>query len=185
MPTGTRKQYRGFYNGRLPVRWTSWSGAQKWTPAGIGVHGGSQGGALSSYWHFCTQGRWPATPLALPFLSWHLGRDRADALALLTKRDKRIRSGSSPDLGPQVETTVAYYGGAQLCQHDQVPNPRPSDSPTTSARPKPGYSLHESLAEYPEELLMMEGCAHDAGAYFFGENDHRFLAEHLHPVSVD
>jgi cephalosporin-C deacetylase len=49
--------------------------------------------------------------------------------------------------------------------------------------PETGLSLHESLT-CPKKLLMMEGCAHDAGVYFFGENVRRFLAEHLHPVGV-
>jgi cephalosporin-C deacetylase len=49
--------------------------------------------------------------------------------------------------------------------------------------PETGLALYTALT-CPKQLLTMEGCAHDAGAYFFAENVRRFLAEHLHPVAA-
>ena len=148
----------------------------------IGVHGGSQGGALSLVLAALHAGSVACCAVGAPFLCGIWDATRLTHSYPYEEINEFVRA--HPDLGPQVETTVAYYDVLNFASMIRCPTLVHIGLADDICPPETGLSLHESLT-CPKELLMMEGCAHDAGAYFFGENVRRFLAEHLHPVGVD
>jgi cephalosporin-C deacetylase len=147
----------------------------------IGVHGGSQGGALSLVLAALHAGSVACCAVGAPFLCGIWDATRLTHSYPYEEINEFVRA--HPDLGPQVETTVAYYDVLNFASMIRCPTLVHIGLEDDICPPETGLSLHESLT-CPKKLLMMEGCAHDAGVYFFGENVRRFLAEHLHPVGV-
>ena len=147
----------------------------------IGVHGGSQGGALSLVLAALHAGSVACCAVGAPFLCGIWDATRLTRSYPYEEINEFVRA--HPDLGPQVETTVAYYDVLNFARMIRCPTLVHIGLADDICPPETGLSLHESLT-CPKELLMMEGGAHDAGAYFFGANVRRFLAEHLHPVGV-
>ena len=147
----------------------------------IGAHGGSQGGALSLVLAALHAGSVACCAVGAPFLCGIWDATRLTRSYPYEEINEFVRA--HPDLGPQVETTVAYYDVLNFARMIRCPTLVHIGLADDICPPETALSLHESLT-CPKELLMMEGGAHDAGAYFFGENVRRFLAEHLHPVAV-
>jgi cephalosporin-C deacetylase len=147
----------------------------------IGVHGRSQGGALSLVLAALHAGSVACCAVGAPFLCGIWDATRLTHSYPYEEINEFVRA--HPDLGPQVETTVAYYDVLNFASMIRCPTLVHIGLEDDICPPETGLSLHESLT-CPKKLLMMEGCAHDAGVYFFGENVRRFLAEHLHPVGV-
>ncbi len=147
----------------------------------IGVHGGSQGGALSLVLAALHAGSVACCAVGAPFLCGIWDATRLTRSYPYEEINEFVRA--HPDLGPQVETTVAYYDVLNFARMITCPTLVHIGLADDICPPETGLALHESLT-CPKELLMMEGGAHDAGAYFFGENVRRFLAEHLNPVGV-
>jgi cephalosporin-C deacetylase len=48
--------------------------------------------------------------------------------------------------------------------------------------PETGLALHEALGG-PKQLVVMDGCGHDAGSHWMTAEVDKFLAEHLRPAS--
>ncbi len=147
----------------------------------IGVHGGSQGGALSLVLAALHAGSVACCAVGAPFLCGIWDATRLTRSYPYEEINEFVRA--HPDLGPQVETTVAYYDVLNFARMIRCPTLVHIGLADDICPPETGVSLYESLT-CPKELLTMEGGAHDAGAYFFGENVRRFLAEHLDPVGV-
>ncbi|HTT90501.1 MAG TPA: acetylxylan esterase [Acidimicrobiales bacterium] len=172
--------YRGFYMDACRAM-DFMLGRPEVDSSRIGAYGGSQGGALSLVLAALHAGSVACCAVGAPFLCGIWDATRLTHSYPYEEINEFVRA--HPDLGPQVESTVAYYDVLNFASMITCPTLVHIGLADDICPPETGLYLHESLT-CPKELLMMEGCAHDAGAYFFAENVRRFLAEHLHPVAA-
>ena len=147
----------------------------------IGVHGGSQGGALSLVLAALRAGEVACCAVGAPFLCGIWDATRLTHSYPYEEISEFVRE--HPDLGPQVENTVAYYDVINFAPMIKCPTLVHIGLVDDVCPPETGLALYASLS-CPKQLLTMEGCAHDAGAYFFANNVHEFLAEHLQPPGL-
>ncbi|HTW10541.1 MAG TPA: acetylxylan esterase [Acidimicrobiales bacterium] len=172
--------YRGFYMDACRAM-DFMLGRPEVDSSRIGAYGGSQGGALSLVLAALHAGSVACCAVGAPFLCGIWDATRLTHSYPYEEINEFVRA--HPDLGPQVKSTVAYYDVLNFASMITCPTLVHIGLADDICPPETGLYLHESLT-CPKELLMMEGCAHDAGAYFFAENVRRFLAEHLHPVAA-
>ena len=147
----------------------------------IGVHGGSQGGALSLVLAALRAGSVACCAVGAPFLCGIWDASRLTHSYPYEEINEFVRA--HPDLGRQVENTAAYYDVINFAPLIRCPTLVHIGLADDVCPPETGLALYAALS-CPKQLLTMEGCAHDAGAYFFAGNVHEFLAEHLQPVGV-
>ncbi len=147
----------------------------------IGVHGGSQGGALSLVLAALRAESVACCAVGAPFLCGIWDSARLTRSYPYEEINEFVRA--HPDLRSHVKRTVAYYDVLTFARMIRCPTLVHLGLADDICPPETGLSLHESLT-CPKEILMMEGGGHDAGAYFFAEHVRRFLADHLRPVGV-
>ncbi|HXW79293.1 MAG TPA: acetylxylan esterase [Acidimicrobiales bacterium] len=147
----------------------------------IGVHGSSQGGALSLVLAALRKASVVCCAVGAPFLCGIWDATRLTHSYPYEEISEFLRA--HPDLGPQVENTVAYYDVINFAPMIRCPTLVHLGLADDVCPPETGLALFASLS-CPKQLLTMEGAAHDAGAHFFAGNVREFLAEHLKPVGV-
>jgi cephalosporin-C deacetylase len=147
----------------------------------IGVHGGSQGGALSLVLAALRPGPVACCAVGAPFLCGIWDATRLTHSYPYEEINEFLRA--HPGLRPEVEKTVSYYDVINFAPMIRCPTLVHIGLADDVCPPETGLALHASLS-CPKQLLTMEGCAHDAGAYFFAGHVHRFLAEHLRPAGA-
>jgi cephalosporin-C deacetylase len=172
--------YRGFYVDAFRAM-DFLLGRPEVDPSRIGVHGGSQGGALSLVLAALRPGAVACCAVGAPFLCGIWDATRLTHSYPYEEINEFVRA--HPELGPQVENAVAYYDVINFAPMIRCPTLVHIGLVDDVCPPETGLALYASLS-CPKQLLTMEGCAHDAGAYFFTSNVHRFLAEHLQPASL-
>jgi cephalosporin-C deacetylase len=172
--------YRGFYADACRVM-DFLVGRPEVDTNRIGVHGGSQGGALSLVLAALRGASVACCAVGAPFLCGIWDATRLTHSYPYEEINEFLRA--HPDLGPQVENTAAYYDVINFAPMIRCPTLVHIGLVDDVCPPETGLALYAALP-CPKQLLTMEGSAHDAGAYFFAGNVRQFLAEHLQPASA-
>jgi cephalosporin-C deacetylase len=147
----------------------------------IGVHGDSQGGALSLVMAAMRAESVACCAVGAPFLCGIWDATKLTHSYPYEEINEFVKA--HPELGPQVAGTVAYFDVINFAPMIKCPTLVHVGLADDVCPPETGLALYGSLS-CPKQLLTMEGCAHDAGAYFFANNVHEFLAEHLQPAGL-
>lgn len=146
----------------------------------IGVHGSSQGGALT----VTTAALRPETvacgAAGAPYLCGMM-----DAAALTHSypyEEINDYLRLYPERASAVRTTLGYYDGINFAPRIQCPMLVYIGLVDDVCPPETGFALYDALA-CPKQIHTYPRCAHDAGAYWQGAQVAAFLAEHLRPAS--
>lgn len=150
-------------------------------PARIGVHGSSQGGALTITTAALRHEVIACGAAGAPYLCGVL-----DAAALthsypyeeLTEYLRR-----HPDHAPLVRETLSYYDGINFAPRIRAPMLVYLGLEDDVCPPETGYAVFAAMTA-PKELLAFPRCAHDAGRAFVMPRVQAFLARHLGPAAT-
>ncbi|HEU5424685.1 MAG TPA: acetylxylan esterase [Nitrolancea sp.] len=150
-------------------------------PARIGVHGSSQGGALTVTTAALRRDVIACGAAGAPYLCGFL-----DAAALThsypyEEINEYLRQ--HPEHEPLVRETLAYYDILNFASEIQAPMLVYLGLEDDVCPPETGFALFEAL-RCPKELYAYEHCAHDAGSYWAMGRVERFLARHLQPAGA-
>ena len=150
-------------------------------PARIGVHGSSQGGALTVTTAALRRDVIACGAAGAPYLCGFL-----DAAALThsypyEEINEYLRQ--HPEHEPLVRETLAYYDILNFASEIQAPMLVYLGLEDDVCPPETGFALFETL-RCPKELYAYEHCAHDAGSYWAMGRVERFLARHLQPAGA-
>ncbi len=147
----------------------------------IGVHGSSQGGALTVVTAALRADVITCGAAGAPFLCGFL-----DAIALTHSYPyeeivEYLRR--HPEREPLVRETLMYFDVINFAPMIRCPMLIYIGLADDVCPPETGYALYHALA-CPKELLAYPRCAHDAGSYWAMPKVKAFLAEHLKPAGV-
>jgi cephalosporin-C deacetylase len=147
----------------------------------IGVHGSSQGGALTITTAALRNDVVAVGAAGAPYLCGFL-----DAAALThsypyEEINEYLRQ--HPDREPAVRQTLAYFDGINFAPLIRCPMRLNLGENDDVCPPETGMALYDALGG-PKELRSYEGCGHDAGSFWDGALVMEFLAKHLRPASV-
>jgi cephalosporin-C deacetylase len=140
----------------------------------IGVHGSSQGGALTIT-TVITVGAAGA-----PYLCGFM-----DAAALTHSwpyEEINDYLRTYPERAADVRATLNYFDGINFAPQIRCPMLIYLGLSDDVCPPETGYALHDALS-CPKELHVYPRCAHDAGIYWGMPKVEAFLAEHLRPAA--
>ncbi|HVA85355.1 MAG TPA: acetylxylan esterase [Candidatus Saccharimonadales bacterium] len=147
----------------------------------IGVHGGSQGGALALVAAALRPDAILASVPGVPFLCCFL--EAAELSVSWPYREITDYLRAHPYRREAMETTLAYfdlYNFAPLVRASVLMNVGLVDD---VCPPEAAYATFARLAG-PKELDAFEECGHDGGSYFQAPKVEAFLARHLRPSPV-
>jgi cephalosporin-C deacetylase len=147
----------------------------------IGVHGSSQGGALTITTAALRSDVVACGAAGAPYLCGFL-----DAAALTHSypyEEINDYLRQHPEREPAVRQTLAYFDGINFAPLIRCPMRINLGESDDVCPPETGMALYEALAG-PKELRTYPGCAHDAGSYWDGALVVEFLAKFLRPAST-
>jgi cephalosporin-C deacetylase len=147
----------------------------------IGVHGSSQGGALTVVTAALRADVIACGAAGAPFLCGFL-----DAVALThsypyEEITEYLRS--YPEREPQVRETLMYFDVINFAPRVRCPMLLYIGLVDDDCPPETGYALYHALS-CRKTLLAYPRCAHDAGNYWAMREVESFLAEHLSPAGT-
>ena len=170
--------YRGFYvDACRAVDFVR--GRPEVDTARIGVHGSSQGGALTITTAALRRDAITCAAAGAPYLCGFM-----DAITLthsypFEEINEYLRL--HPDREPLVRETVAYYDGINFAPLIRCPTLIYIGLEDDVCPPETGYALYKALS-CPKELHATPHAAHDAGSYWKTPVVSAFLAKHLRPA---
>jgi len=149
--------------------------------ARIGVHGSSQGGALTITTAALRPDAIRCGAAGAPYLCGFM-----DAAALThsypyEEINEYLRR--YPDREPAVRETLNYFDGINFAPRIRCPMQVNLGLQDDVCPPETGFAMYDALTG-PKTLHTYDGCGHDAGAYWEAARVEAFLAEHLEPASV-
>jgi cephalosporin-C deacetylase len=144
----------------------------------IGVHGSSQGGALTIVISALRSEAITCGAAGAPYLCGFM--DAASLTHSYPYEEINDYLRLHPEREAQVRTTVAYYDGVNFAPRIRCPMLLYIGLEDDVCPPQTGYAVYRSLT-CPKQLHAFPRCAHDAGAYWETPRVEAFLAEHLHP----
>ena len=150
-------------------------------PARIGVHGSSQGGALTITTAALRNEVIACGAAGAPYLCGFM-----DAAALThsypyEEINEYLRL--HPDHEPLVRETLGYYDGINFAPLIRAPMLVYIGLEDDVCPPETGYAVFNAITS-PKELHAYERCAHDAGRAFVMPTVEAFLARHLGPAAT-
>ncbi|HUY99995.1 MAG TPA: acetylxylan esterase, partial [Thermomicrobiaceae bacterium] len=150
-------------------------------PARIGVHGSSQGGALTITTAALRNEVIACGAAGAPYLCGFM-----DAAALThsypyEEINEYLRR--HPDHEPMVRETLSYYDGINFAPLIRAPMLVYIGLEDDVCPPETGYAVFNAITS-PKELHAYERCAHDAGRAFVMPTVEAFLARHLGPAAT-
>jgi cephalosporin-C deacetylase len=147
----------------------------------IGVHGSSQGGALTVTTSALRRDVVTCGAAGAPYLCGFM-----DAAALTHSypyEEINDYLREHPDHEPMVRETLAYFDGINFAQLIKAPMFVYIGLEDDVVPPETGYALVNAMT-CPKTLHAAERCAHDAGRYWVMPMVEQFLAEHLQPATT-
>ena len=169
--------YRGFYTDA--VRAVDFLlGRPEVDTARIGVHGSSQGGALT----IVTAALRPETiacgAAGAPFLCGFL--DAAVLTHSYPYEEINEYLRQFPEREAALRETFNYFDGINFAPLIRCPMQINLGLQDDVCPPETGFALYDAL-QCPKTLHTYDGCGHDAGSYWEAARVETFLAEHLRP----
>jgi cephalosporin-C deacetylase len=169
--------YRGFYVDA--VRAVDFVlGRPEVDRARIGVHGSSQGGALTVVTSALRPDVIACGAAGAPYLCGFMDSARLTTSYPYHEITEYLRR--HPDHEPRVRETLAYYDCLNFAPLIRAPMLVYVGLEDDVCPPETGIALHEALPG-PKELIATPRCAHDAGAWWVMPQVEAFLARHLRP----
>jgi cephalosporin-C deacetylase len=148
--------------------------------ARIGVHGSSQGGALTITTAALCADVITVGAAGAPYLCGFM-----DAAALTHSwpyEEINDYLRTYPERGADVRATLNYFDGVNFAPLIRCPMLIYLGLGDDVCPPETGYALHNALS-CPKELHVYPRCAHDAGIYWEMPKVEAFLAQHLRPAT--
>lgn len=147
-------------------------------PARIGVHGSSQGGALTITTAALRRDVVTCGAAGAPYLCGFLDAARLTHSEPYEEINEYLRA--HPDHKSLLYETLAYYDGINFAPRISAPMLVYIGLEDDVCPPETGYAVYNALGG-PKELHATPCCAHDAGAYWVMPKVEAFLARHLRP----
>ena len=144
----------------------------------IGVHGSSQGGALTIVTAALRSAAVTCGAAGAPYLCGFM--DAASLTHSYPYEEINDYLRLHPEREPLVRATVAYYDGVNFAPLIRCPMLLYIGLEDDVCPPQTGYAVYRALT-CPKDLHAYPRCAHDAGSYWETPRVEAFLAEHLHP----
>jgi cephalosporin-C deacetylase len=146
----------------------------------IGVHGGSQGGALTIIAAALRNDAVTCGAAGAPYLCGFM-----DAAALTHSHpyeeiNEYLRQ--YPEREARVRETVAYFDGINFAPQITCPMLVTIGLGDDVCPPETGFDLVKAMTSCDVQVNAYERCAHDAGAYWDAKQVLAFLNEHLKPA---
>jgi cephalosporin-C deacetylase len=147
----------------------------------IGVHGSSQGGALTIITAALRRDVITCGAAGAPYLCGFM--DAASLTHSYPYEEINEYLRLHPEREPQVRATVAYYDGVNFAPLIRGPMLVYIGLNDDVCPPETGYAVYDAMT-CPKELHPYANCAHDAGTYWEMPRVEDFLAGHLRPAGV-
>ena len=148
-------------------------------PARIGVHGSSQGGALTITTAALRPDVITCGAAGAPYLCGFM--DAASLTDSYPYEEMNEYLRLYPEREPQMRATVEYFDGINFASRIQCPMLIYVGEADDVCPPETGYAVYNTLT-CPKTIHAYPRCAHDSGAYWEMANVQAFLAEHLRPA---
>jgi cephalosporin-C deacetylase len=172
--------YRGFYVDA--VRAVDFVTAQpEVDKRRVGVHGSSQGGALTIVCAALRPDVVTAAAAGAPYLCAMM--DSATLTHTYPYEEINEYLRRFPDREPALRETLAYFDCVNLAPWVRCPTLVYIGLEDDVCPPETGYALVNALT-CPKELHATPRCGHDAGRYWETPKIQAFLAEHLQPAAT-
>ena len=145
----------------------------------VGVHGSSQGGALTITTAALMRDVITVAAAGAPYLCGFM-----DAAALTHSwpyEEINDYLRTYPERAEAVRATLEYFDGINFAPLIRCPTLLYIGLGDDVCPPETGYALHDAL-RCPKELHVYPRCAHDAGIYWEMPKVEAFLARHLQPA---
>jgi cephalosporin-C deacetylase len=147
--------------------------------ARIGVHGSSQGGALTIVTAALRSDAIACGAAGAPYLCGFMAAASLTHSYPYEEINDYLRL--HPEREPLVRATVAYYDGLNFAPRIRCPMLVYIGLEDDVCPPETGYAVYQAMT-CPKDLHAYPRCAHDAGAYWEARKVEGFLAEHLRPA---
>ena len=172
--------YRGFYvDATRAVDFLL--GRSEVDQARIGVHGSSQGGALTITTAALRSEVIKVGAAGAPFLCGYLDAPRLSRSYPYEEISEYLRR--YPEREPAVRETLNYFDGINFAPLIRCPMLLNVGLMDDVCAPETGFALYDALTG-PKDILSYEGCGHDAGSFWAAPLVQDFLAKHLQPVAA-
>jgi cephalosporin-C deacetylase len=145
-------------------------------PGRVGVHGSSQGGALTITTAALLPGVVTCGAAGAPYLCGFMESARLTHSYPYEEINEYLRD--HPEHEQQVARSVGYYDGINFAPNIQAPMLVYIGLEDDVCPPETGFAVHEAMT-CEKELLTFERCGHDAGHHWVMEKVEAFLARHL------
>ena len=145
-------------------------------PGRVGVHGSSQGGALTITTAALLPDVVTCGAAGAPYLCGFMDAARLTHSYPYEEINEYLRD--HPDHEQRVAETVGYYDGINFAPNIQAPMLVYIGLEDDVCPPETGFAVHEAM-KCEKELLTYERCGHDAGNHWAMEKVEAFLAGHL------
>jgi cephalosporin-C deacetylase len=145
----------------------------------IGVHGNSQGGALTITTAALMANRIACGAAGAPYLCGMM--DAASLTHSYPYEEINEYLRQHPGAESAVRDTLNYFDGINFGPLIRCPMLVSVGLRDDVCPPETGFALYDALT-CPKTLHTYEGCAHDAGAYWEAAEVESFLARHLSPA---
>lgn len=145
-------------------------------PARVGVHGSSQGGALTITTAALMPDVVTCGAAGAPYLCGFMESARLTHSYPYEEINEYLRD--HPDHEQRVAQAVGYYDGINFAPNIQAPMLVYIGLEDDVCPPETGFAVHDAM-KCEKELLTYERCGHDAGNHWAMEKVEAFLAGHL------
>lgn len=145
-------------------------------PDRVGVHGSSQGGALTITTAALLPDVVTCGAAGAPYLCGFMDSARLTRSYPYEEINEYLRD--HPDHEQRVAQSVGYYDGINFAPNIQAPMLVYIGLEDDVCPPETGFAVHDAM-KCEKELLTYERCGHDAGNFWAMEKVESFLAGHL------
>jgi cephalosporin-C deacetylase len=150
-------------------------------PSRIGVHGSSQGGALTIVLAALRNDLIVCGAAGAPYLCGIL--DAAQLTTSYPYHEITERLRAHPEERDAIEETLPYFDGLNFAPAITAPMLVYIGLEDDVCPPETGYAVHAAL-RCAKQLIVTPHSAHDAGAHWVNARVEAFLAKQLQPVPV-
>jgi cephalosporin-C deacetylase len=147
----------------------------------IGVHGSSQGGALTITTSALRSDVITCGAAGAPYLCGYM--DAASLTHSYPYQEMNEVVRLHPEWEPRMRAALNYYDGINFAPMIKCPMMVYVGLNDDVCPPETGYDVYKAMT-CPKEIYATPRSAHDAGAYWIMPKVQEFLAQHLQPAGV-